>query len=1143
MTTYTLTVSTNALGFGVISGARVVAERKRTKVTDIFNGQSLSKNNAATNSLGVATMLLEPDDGTVYHEVKIFDLAGILIYTKIIIMPPQSVSITDLPIQDIISESAAQAVAAAATSTAQAVISTEQAVIATAQAVLTAADRVQTGLDAAATDSDRVQTGLDRVQTGLDRVQTGADAAAAESARDAALIQAGVYTTEALGRAAVADGQAFKVQGSGNVAAYEYRRTNSTTSVLIATYPSAASVSAVSDGFNFVPSRNLYDKTNAVDGMLMSYVTGLDVTYANGMSLGYFPVVAGKTYTLSMSDSVGFHSDHVLYCRNSSGDYLGIDHTVGATTGMASPPTSIVWTGNSKVTFTIPSGSTIAYVGTMTNYSVGHTTVDFNRVVGTVQAEEGTSVTVYQRYSLGGLVVPKDPQPESVFSTTAAGIAATTSGKYFSVISNVVGESDILYLNSSGVAVEQKRTPSLNSVGALTDAYTVVASRNLYDKSNAVNAMLMSYATGTNSSYANGMSLGYFPVTANKTYTVSMSDLLGFNSAHALYCRDVNGTFLGIDHTVGATTGMASPPTSITWTGNSKVTFTIPSGSAIAYVGLMTNYSVHVTDDFNRVIGTVQAEEGATATEYQRYAKYGFIVAKDADANALLPQAILPMSVTKSGNKLYIRAKFTSTLDIIQLVEMATGTAFTNDTVNVQGARTCDNTLSKLSNVAAWNTGTILANQGDSTAPIQYNGTYIGGNHGAYVVKEITATGHGKTVVDIGSEWTDSLPRKWYLMRIVDANKLWFVSENLSVAPAWSFSLTITGSTLNHSASATNTGAITVVSSVGTQLWPALQSQTKKIMLDGITELTVDGTYLCTTLDIVNSYTIPNVAAVLTYVRSLVGGATQPSFIDSSIAPDISRTITYRYAENGSCSIIDSVRNYNQLTLNFFGGTQAEPLEYTGKQLWQYIPRVSSIVGTIKTWDFINQENIGGTFEALTLGLSQFTDVNNPPDRMAQIVKTAGVSNFGMMIGFSPIRSVGLPATRKTLISESNFVSAIRKQYLRALNGGGSAFTGNVLPVNSMYDMVVYRAYWSAETCPDATAFIWFRDGKNIIVIADFHQSVSFSKLPLPEYFSGLDVTVIDKTASLTLHGNNVLNDGLLVTVTGGYGYIVAKLS
>jgi len=94
----------------------------------------------------------------------------------------------------------------------------------------------------AATAADRVQTGLDVIATASDRVQTGLNVIASRAARDAALIQAGVYTTEALGRAAVADGQAFKVQGSGDVAAYEYRRTNSTTSVLIATYPSVSGV-------------------------------------------------------------------------------------------------------------------------------------------------------------------------------------------------------------------------------------------------------------------------------------------------------------------------------------------------------------------------------------------------------------------------------------------------------------------------------------------------------------------------------------------------------------------------------------------------------------------------------------------------------------------------------------------------------------------------------------------------------------------------------------------------------------------------------------------------------------------------------------------------------------------------------------
>lgn len=79
-------------------------------------------------------------------------------------------------------------------------------------------------------------------QAGASADDAQAAQAAAELARDAALVGAGVYATEAAGRAAVADGAAFKVQGSGDVAAFEYRRTNSTTSVLIATYPSAQAV-------------------------------------------------------------------------------------------------------------------------------------------------------------------------------------------------------------------------------------------------------------------------------------------------------------------------------------------------------------------------------------------------------------------------------------------------------------------------------------------------------------------------------------------------------------------------------------------------------------------------------------------------------------------------------------------------------------------------------------------------------------------------------------------------------------------------------------------------------------------------------------------------------------------------------------
>lgn len=198
---------------------------------------------------------------------------------------------------------------------------------------------------------------------------------------------------------------------------------------------------------------------------------------------------------------------------------------------------------------------------------------------------------------------------------------------------------------------------------------------------------------------------------------------------------------------------------------------------------------------------------------------------------------------------------------------------------------------------------------------------------------------------------------------MLDTNKLWFVSENKSVYPAWSFHTAITGNTLIHSSGATNIDSISFSSAALTQLHPAVNHQTKKVLLDGLSEITDDGLYSCNSLDIVNSYNITNPAAVLNYVVSQVGGTTQPAFNGDDIASDVWRTLTYRYAENGSCTIVDSVQVLNPISLGYFGVTQAMGLTATNRQLWQYIPRVKPIAGTVKTWDFAAGENISGTFE------------------------------------------------------------------------------------------------------------------------------------------------------------------------------------
>ena len=139
MATYALTVSTSAIGLGVLSGARVFVERLKTTVSDLYGGQGLTKNSAATNQSGIAVFYLQPDDNTVYHKMTVFDLSGIPVYSANFSMSPSAVNFHELPAQDIITASATQAIAASVTATAQAVISTDQAVIATTKAIESAA--------------------------------------------------------------------------------------------------------------------------------------------------------------------------------------------------------------------------------------------------------------------------------------------------------------------------------------------------------------------------------------------------------------------------------------------------------------------------------------------------------------------------------------------------------------------------------------------------------------------------------------------------------------------------------------------------------------------------------------------------------------------------------------------------------------------------------------------------------------------------------------------------------------------------------------------------------------------------------------------------------------------------------------------
>jgi len=243
MSLFVLTVSLSALGLPVVADNVVVIAKKRILTADAFPPIiNLYEVKSLTNVSGIATASLDPDDATVYHEIKIYDILGVKIYTRVFTMPPQAVALTSLPVQDIITASAATAVAAAETAT-------EQASIATEKAVLTAADRVQTGEDVTATNASAVAAALSETNSGNSEslaltYKTDAEAAqaAAEVARDAAIATGKVYVDTAAGIAATTTGQYFSVVDSVDTNYLILYLNNAGTAVEQKRYPSIEAI-------------------------------------------------------------------------------------------------------------------------------------------------------------------------------------------------------------------------------------------------------------------------------------------------------------------------------------------------------------------------------------------------------------------------------------------------------------------------------------------------------------------------------------------------------------------------------------------------------------------------------------------------------------------------------------------------------------------------------------------------------------------------------------------------------------------------------------------------------------------------------------------------------------------------------------
>ena len=515
------------------------------------------------------------------------------------------------------------------------------------------------------------------------------------------------------------------------------------------------------------------------------------------------------------------------------------------------------------------------------------------------------------------------------------------------------------------------------------------------------------------------------------------------------------------------------------------------------------------------------------------------------------------MTIELADGNLYARFPWSATHDAVQRIAVTGASTTANGCVQPTGCRRIPIATAREGMIAAFNAAIIAAgdyiyNQSDDSAPVNYNDTFIAGSHGPTAARQIVATAHGKTLDDVGSQWVSTGSINFWIVKVVDADRLWVMSAYSGNPLSWGTTAALpANSTLTHVAGATNTDPINYTTAGTVQIHPCVQRLTKTVKINGNQTLSSDGVYDCHYAVIEEDYDIANPGEMLNFIIAGRPWASEPALNDDSITSQTRLSYKHRIDYNGAQSTdgrFETLQTINLPGSGYVGFVQSQPISWlsSGNQeyLNYYVPRVNPIVGSVKTWNVRATEIIyPGTFEALNFVKAVWTDESNPPCRMAQFVTNpnTGVRKKGSVIGYSRLSGAG--ANLADWVIRSGNISAARKMYPHALTAQAPALGGVTnLPVGAVVEATAYRIPYNLETMPEATVAAVRPTDSGAEVILDFHENVSGYSIPVGNYLNGLPVSVIDGNGNLTLDSAVVSGGAITISVAGGYGEAVLRI-
>ena len=490
----------------------------------------------------------------------------------------------------------------------------------------------------------------------------------------------------------------------------------------------------------------------------------------------------------------------------------------------------------------------------------------------------------------------------------------------------------------------------------------------------------------------------------------------------------------------------------------------------------------------------------------------------------------------KNGRTVFIRSFFSFEQHILIRIGHGTGA---NEEFDFQQVQLIPAGLSTFGD--DFHAGIIIHGCIDEATPLYLNDTFIDGNHGAVAAVEITSENHGLSEKDLGKEMLVEDAR-YYLVKIVDSNCFWIMSENTSQNRIWHFDVSPIKSALLEVASGK---VFQIQKSASVQLTPSCRINRKQYLLDHKTSL-IDGIVMTGDfLEVVEAYDIIAPDAVLKAVKQNPGHAV--NFVGKDLDSVATIEITYRFLPLGTCIVEQRCRINRDVKWGHAGFVQSQQLAQGNFQFHEYyIPKTKPFKKYGREYNFSGIENFSGKLAGeicFSIAENNLSDPQNLPDRFMQFlgdsVNGKIYRKVGFVMGYSLLNGITRPEVRIKNTDTAGFISVAKKTYPFATNECQS----KVFAAGTEFKCTAYRQYYIPSSASDnATSVYWHKEADSYILYADYHNAVDNDIIRVPAHWNGKHVSVIDKSSSIFLvSGDFVPPNGIAVSLKQNYGYIVLK--